>query len=700
MTPLGNRRLRPGFLVLAALTLGGLIVAAPPATRPAHANPAGSVHLPDLRTVIPDDGFGIADGPDGPELRYTHLVYNAGAGPLRIQPAYSEAAGTYLGEQELTTHDSSGNWSVVSTRRVADDFRYHAEHGHFHFPLASFGLYRVAADGGPGAAVTMSPKVGFCISDSYIYDASVPHAGVGHDLWGSCSDPTSLRGIAVGGADEYDYRDPGQAIPMTGVPDGTYWFRAESDPEDDFVESDESNNETDVLVTIANGEVTPGARQQPDTTPCRAALEGVRDGDRLTGTVPLSASTSAGAPDRVSYLLDGTVVGASSGPAPYAVDWDATGAVDGRHWLAARVRTTAGAVCTSPVLAVDVDTSSGPDTTGPQVRFTDPQAGGTVGGRVAVAVSAADASGVDRVQLLVDGQPLGDALTDPPYSLVWDSRAVSPGPHRLTARATDRLGNATVADLDVTVVASTPPKPIGLDSSVVARGRDRLTTPSFSTRYRRVVLLALVSYDGPSGADQQGATVTGAGLTWTLVKRSNTQAGDAEIWSAKATNQLTNATVTATPEKSGYSGSLTVIAYRNAAGVGIAGASGAPSGAPDIYLPGIGMGSWVFAVGHDWDRAVARTPVAGQVLQDQWLATSVGDTFWVQSTASPNAAPGLVTIHDNAPTNDRWNYAAVEVLPALIGPPPPPPPPAAPALSGTVPASPSNTTPPKVLGSA
>ena len=361
MTPLGNPRLRPGLLVLAALTLGGLAVAAPPATRPAHANPAESVHLPDLRTVIPDDGFGITDGPGRPR---------APLHPPGVQRRRRAAAGSsrrtrrrparYLGEQELTTHDSSGNWSVLSTRRVADDFRYHAEHGHFHFPLASFGLYRVAADGGPGAAVTMSPKVGFCISDSYIYDASVPHAGAGHDLWGSCSDPTSLRGIAVGGADEYDYRDPGQAIPMTGVPDGTYWFRAESDPEDDFVESDESNNETDVLVTIANGEVTPGARRQPDTTPCRAALEGVRDGDRLTGTVPLSASTSAGAPDRVSYLLDGTVVGASSGPAPYAVDWDATGAVDGRHWLAARVRTATGAVCTSPVLAVDVDPAPGP----------------------------------------------------------------------------------------------------------------------------------------------------------------------------------------------------------------------------------------------------------------------------------------------------------------------------------------------------
>ena len=296
MTPLGNPRLRPALLVAVALALSGVTLAAPPATRPAGAAPAGSVHLPDLRTVIPDDGFSIEAGPDGPEFRYTHLVHNAGAGPLRIQPAYSTTAGTYLGQQQLTTHDSSGDWSVVSARRVADDFRYHAEHGHFHFPLARFGLYRVATDGGPGAAVTMSPKVGFCISDSYIYDASLPHAGVGHDLWGSCSDPTSMRGIAVGGADEYDYRDPGQAIPMTGVPDGTYWFRAESDPNDDFVESDESNNETDVKVRIADGEVTPLRPAPPDTTPCRTTLGGVGEGDLLAGTVPLSASTSVGRP--------------------------------------------------------------------------------------------------------------------------------------------------------------------------------------------------------------------------------------------------------------------------------------------------------------------------------------------------------------------------------------------------------------------
>ena len=42
----------------------------------------------------------------------------------------------------------------------------------------------------------------------------------------------------------------------------------------------------------------------------------------------------------------------------------------------------------------------------------------------------------------------------------------------------------------------------------------------------------------------------------------------------------------------------------------------------------------------------------------------MGDTFWLQSTLMPSSAQGLVTIHDNAPTNHRWNYAAVEVTAA------------------------------------
>jgi hypothetical protein len=105
-----------------------------------------------------------------------------------------------------------------------------------------------------------------------------------------------------------------------------------------------------------------------------------------------------------------------------------------------------------------------------------------------------------------------------------------------------------------------------------------------------------------------------------------------------------------------------VLAFSNAAGTGITGRAGAPGGAPKIYLPGVSAGNWVFAVGNDWDRAVPRVPVAGQVLVHQRVDTAVGDTFWVQATAAPSTAHALVEIRDVSPTSDQWNYAAVEIV--------------------------------------
>jgi hypothetical protein len=182
----------------------------------ALAAPAGTTHYPDLQTVIPAANLSVVQGTDGREFRYTHLVYNAGPGPLEIQPQYNQASGNYQGQQQLFTHNASNQWSLVSSVRVPDAFVFHAAHGHFHFPLAAFGLYAVAADGGIGAPVSVSPKNGFCIDDSYIYDSTVVHAGTFVGTKGSCADPTTLRGLTVGAADDYDYRDPGQAIPFAG----------------------------------------------------------------------------------------------------------------------------------------------------------------------------------------------------------------------------------------------------------------------------------------------------------------------------------------------------------------------------------------------------------------------------------------------------------------------------------------------------
>src|SRR5206468_670041 len=56
-----------------------------------------------------------------------------------------------------------------------------------------------------------------------------------------------------------------------------------------------------------------------------------------------------------------------------------------------------------------------------------------------------------------------------------------------------------------------------------------LSSSSFSTNSGNELLLAFISTDAnSSGINVTG--ITGAGVTWTLVKRTNAQMGTAEIW--------------------------------------------------------------------------------------------------------------------------------------------------------------------------
>jgi len=250
-----------------------------------------------------------------------------------------------------------------------------------------------------------------------------------------------------------------------------------------------------------------------------------------------------------------------------------------------------------------------------------------------------------------------------------------PPPPVATEHSSVRLTIRRALGLFLIVAATTPVwGAIAIDQ---VKSTDRSTSsttvasPAFSTTAANELLLAFVSSDAKTAGIT--ASVTGAGLTWALVRRTNAQLGTAEIWRAFAPSTLANVTVTATLSQS-VAASITVVTFTGTDTTGTSGSgaiganasASASSGAPTASLVTTRNGSWVFGVGDDWDNATARTLGANQTMVHQYLA-SVGDTYWVQQQNAPTPSSGTtVTINDTAPTADRYNLTIVEILPAVV----------------------------------
>jgi hypothetical protein len=90
---------------------------------------------------------------------------------------------------------------------------------------------------------------------------------------------------------------------------------------------------------------------------------------------------------------------------------------------------------------------------------------------------------------------------------------------------------------------------IAIDANVSANqspAKITVASPAFSTVSGNELLLAFLETDYLSGSNTTVSGVAGAGLTWVLVVRTNTQSGSSEIWRAFAPSPLSGVSVTAT----------------------------------------------------------------------------------------------------------------------------------------------------------
>lgn len=186
------------------------------------------------------------------------------------------------------------------------------------------------------------------------------------------------------------------------------------------------------------------------TSPAQGAI--------VSGTVPLTAIAGGTVPDGITQVTFASrPVGAGAWytlatdtAAPWSASWATDPWVsDGDYEL--RVEAYAGgAVVASKSIPVTVRNA---DTIAPAVTISSPAVGAVVGGDVALAASATDASGIARVDFYSDG---GNYLiasdTTPPFGITWATDpGVKNGFQILVVRATDHAGNVGSASLTVTV---------------------------------------------------------------------------------------------------------------------------------------------------------------------------------------------------------------------------------------------------------
>jgi len=380
----------------------------------------------------------------------------------------------------------------------------------------------------------------------------------------------------------------------------------------------------------------------------------------FTGATLLANDTGAAPLSLVSVAAASTAGGTITGAGPYT--YTPPAGFTGNDTFSYQIQNVIG----SAVGVVNVAVLA--DQIAPSVSMTAPAAG-SVSGNVLVAASATDNVGVAGVKFFDGATQIGAEATAAPYQVTWNTSSVANGPHSLSAVARDAAGNTATAAVTVTVSNVTLTAPT-VERTIFSDGAGKRTTATFSTTHTNDVLVAFVGSYGPAAANGQTVTVSGAGLTWTRVKRQASAFGDSEIWTATAANLLTNVTVSSTQTSSSRQ-SLTVVVFTGSAGVGVSAAATGNSGSASASLSTSTVNSLVYAVGNDWDSATARTLPAGQVKVHEVVDTTSGDTFWVQATSAPiAAASSAVTMGTTGPTLDQWNFAAVEIK---AGTPPPPP---------------------------
>lgn len=193
-------------------------------------------------------------------LKFGVITMNVGDGPGEIVADRSGPdAASWQAYQSF--YDPSG--TLLGSVAEPEVQFYFAGDGHNHWHVRDFDTYELLDSNGTVAA--RAEKHGYCMQDNTTYGPLASQPGVPalpvYAEASSCGKGlpdalTIIHGLSRGWGDTYPTTLPDQAIDVTGLADGEYTVRVHADAVGAVTESDESNNSSEVRISIAGSVVT------------------------------------------------------------------------------------------------------------------------------------------------------------------------------------------------------------------------------------------------------------------------------------------------------------------------------------------------------------------------------------------------------------------------------------------------------------
>jgi hypothetical protein len=195
--------------------------------------------LPDL---VPLPAFGISTGNEGGHdlLAFGATVYNRGPGPM-VAEGFRQGSTSRMSAYQMFYRGTR----LVGSSRVGT-MAYDARESHQHWHFKDFATYDLVNR--DHQRLRSSGKEAFCLAPTDAVDLLAPGAVVDPgdgDLETACGDLSSIwvrEVLATGWGDTYSQDRAGQAIDITGLPNGTYWIRVRANPGHRLHERSRKNN--------------------------------------------------------------------------------------------------------------------------------------------------------------------------------------------------------------------------------------------------------------------------------------------------------------------------------------------------------------------------------------------------------------------------------------------------------------------------